>query len=122
MKNPFTIVVGYGDDYPIQIRLKGSGANATLAFDDIVVGALYPHNNGVASCTPTISFYTAGSTQTGYDQGQVVASYSTADAQAVSPSIQYYLLITRARAASPTVFNPIAIVPFSVVQPQFPRI
>lgn len=122
MRNPFAIFCGFAEDFPIQIRLKGAGAAARLASDDILRTAFYPFGNGVSACSPAISYYTANSTQTGYDQGQVMVSFSLSDTLAATPTVPYILFVTRARAAAPTVFTPIAALRFNVNQPQMPRI
>jgi hypothetical protein len=119
--NSFTLTAGFAEDFPIQVRLKGSGHAAKFAVDDVLAGAFYPYGNPASACTPTITFYSAGVTQTGYDQGQVVASFSTANSLVVVPSIPYVLVVSRARSATPTVFTPVAIVRFDVAAPSAPR-
>jgi hypothetical protein len=101
--------------------LKGSGHAALFASDDSFVGAFYPYGNPTAACNPAVTFYTAGSTQTGYTQGQLVASFSMANSLAAVPSIPYVLVVSRARASTPTIFTPVAIVRFDVAAPSAPR-
>ncbi len=119
--NPFALTYGFAEDFPIQVRLKGTGNAARFAAGDVLAGAFYPYGNPTASCVPTVAFYTSAGTQTGYDQGQVIASFSAADAISIEPSVPAVLVVSRARAASPTVFTPVAIVRFDIVAPYAPK-
>ncbi len=114
MSNPCTVERGYARDYPIQCKAQGGRSPAAFNSDDILAADFYPVGFGVSSCSPTTVFYTAGSTQDGYGQGQVSVNLSAANSHALQTGTQYILEVRRALASAPTAFTVIAKMLFDV--------
>jgi hypothetical protein len=79
-----------------------SGDGATFAADDILSAQWYPASSGPSNpgalFSPAVDWYTAGQTQSGWEQNQVVVSISAAQAGLMVPSIRYALDVCRAPA------------------------
>jgi len=62
---------------------------------------VYQSRSATALFSPAVTWYTANSTQTGYDQGQVLVSYTIAQSAQLVPTGSYTLVVSRAPAATP---------------------
>ena len=93
-----------GDDYdcPIQCVLAGGENNATFAAGDILTAYLYRGQNQTPLFTSVPVWYTAGGTQTGYGQGQVLFTVSSLQSLTLEPNGQYLVGIQWSPAATPT--------------------
>jgi hypothetical protein len=76
MSAQFKIVKGSRADYPLQTWNRGSMSAPAYAPSDTFTATISRGQDQVSLFAPTITWYTANSTQTGYDQGDVVLSIS----------------------------------------------
>jgi hypothetical protein len=95
-------------DLAIQCYARGSLVTVAFNPDDVLSAAWYPVGSSVPLLIPSTDWYTAKSTQTGYQQGQVQASLSVAQAATLQGSSRYKLAIWRAPAGNPAKIDPIA--------------
>lgn len=115
---PITLVAGQPVALPIQCYLRGTGGTIPAAFGatDILSAAVVQSRQTVPTFVPAVAWYTAGATQTGYGQGQVEPVISPANAALLVPTTAYTLLVWRALASNPGVFELIARKPL-VIEP-----
>jgi hypothetical protein len=73
-----TIVQGSAADFPLQAVNRGGKTFPTYAAGDALTAQVFAGQNQTALFTPTVGWYTAGSSQTGYGQGQVLVSITAA--------------------------------------------
>jgi len=118
--NPFPIVQGLAADYPTQTWLWGGLTKAAYANGDTLTGYCYPAKSTTALFQPAVSWYTANSFQTGYDQGQIVISISGAQSALLVAGNPFTLLVTWSPAGQPAKIAPIARVKLLVLPPPFP--
>ncbi len=95
-------------DIPIQCYALGDLVPLAFNPDDILSAEFYPAGSSVPVLTPSTAWYTAKSTQTGYQQGQVLVSLSVAQTAMLQGSARYKLAIWRAPAGNPANIDPIA--------------
>lgn len=115
--NVLPLVKGYSEDWPIQTYLWGGSVKAVYASGDTLAAGIYAHGSSSALFNPTIGWFTNGGLQTGYDQGQVLASVSATQAATLEVSGSYTLLVTNTPAADPTRTYPIARIALRVDSP-----
>ena len=114
---PIILVAGQPTSVPIQCNLRGFGTTpAVFNVDDILSCSVIPTGQTFAVCNPTIAWYTANSTQVGYLQGQVEASFSPANMALLTASVRYTLDVWRALSGAPDVLELIARCPL-VIEP-----
>jgi hypothetical protein len=107
---PLPLSVGSAVDLPIQLLLISGKPPRTMTGGDTITLAVAPSRQTAALFAPTFSWYTPGG-QTGYDQGQIVASLSNAQGAMIWPSNCYDLLAWWTPAASPGRTQLVARVP-----------
>ncbi len=82
-------------DSDLQIRnADGSAATSVYTINSVLAATVWEGQSQAILFSPTVSWYTAGSTQTGYDQGQVALSIQGGLTLNLNPAGEYYLLIT----------------------------
>jgi hypothetical protein len=108
----FPLSVGSAIDLPIQLLLIGGSPPPTglITAADTVTLSLIGSKQTVALFTPGFSWYTPDG-QTGYDQGQFVASISNAQGAQVEPTSLYYLVAWWTPASEPARSQLVARVP-----------
>ncbi len=92
-QNAQTIVVGSAFDLPVQAWLRGGATKAAFSAGDTLVASVLQQNVSTPIFQPTVTWYTAGNTQTGYGQGQVVVSGTNAQAALLMPRGPYTLVV-----------------------------
>lgn len=102
-----TLFPGYARDLPVQCFDLASNKSAYQAAD-VLSAAVYQHNAGSPAFTPAVAWNTKGGTQTGYDQGQVAATFTGAQTAMIQPSLPYHLWVYRQLGADSTKTEPIA--------------
>jgi hypothetical protein len=121
MSSPVPIVTGAAVDLGIQTYLRGSGSQpASYASGDTLTAGVYQSRQSSALFTPTVTWYTANSTQTGYTQGQVVVSWTDAQGALLIPTISYTLVVFWAPASSPSKVAPIVRIPLTIEPVPYP--
>jgi hypothetical protein len=85
---------GVTTDTVIQLAAQ-TGANIAGMFTSgtTLSSVVWEGQSQLTLSTPSVAWYTAGGTQTGYDVGQVVISPVAGDVSALNPSGQYRVLI-----------------------------
>lgn len=112
---PVTIVIGQPTTIQRQCFLRGSGdVSAVFNSSDALAAAVVQSRQTAAVFTPSVEWYTADSTQNGYAQGQVEATFTTVQAAMLVPTVSYTLLIWRALSGSPSVLELIARIPLLI--------
>lgn len=111
-----TIVPGSHKDIVIQCKAQG-GIDAVYAQGDTLSAEVWPASLTSRLFVASASWYTAKGRQTGYDQGQVVGSLTSAQSATLQPSARYNLRIFRALAADPSENEEIAVVELRVRKP-----
>jgi hypothetical protein len=112
-----TIVQGAAEDFALQCWNRGGQTRPAFAAGDTLSTAIYQRAVVTPICQPAVEWYTAGDTQTGYDQGQIVVSSANADTASLQPtggSVQYTLIVTWTPAAQPSKPAPIVRLPLTV--------
>jgi hypothetical protein len=74
------LVQGSAADFPLQAVNRGGKTFPAFAAGDALTAQVFAGQNQTALFTPTVGWYTAGGTQTGYGQGQVLVSITAAQA------------------------------------------
>jgi hypothetical protein len=113
---PIAIVRGAAVDLALQCWNRGGQASAFSA-GDILVAAIYQRQVASPVCQPSVAWYTAGGTQTGYDQGQIVVSAAAAQTASLQPTggpLRYMLVVTWTSGAQPSKSAPIVRLPLAV--------
>lgn len=87
------IVQGSDRDYPLQAQNEGSQSAPIFSSGDSLEGFVWPGGDQADLFNPTVTWYTAGGTQTGYDQGQVVLTIPAAQSATLTPNATYSLEI-----------------------------
>jgi hypothetical protein len=86
-------VRGSAKDLPIQGRVPG--APAVYGAGDTLEAEVRAYQAGAAIFVPDVAWYTAGGDQTGYEQGQVLVSYTATQAALLQPTLPHTLLVWR---------------------------
>lgn len=103
------LVTGWPANRPIQCWAEGGITPAVYNVDDILSAKVIPARSTISIFSPTVAFYTANNTQTGYAQGQVYPMFTGANMSLLMPGIHYTLAIFRVLAANPSMTpDPIA--------------
>lgn len=111
---------GAGASLRVQCRIRpGGSVPAVFNSDDVLAAGLYQSGVETAVFSPSVSWNTVaadGTSQTGYDQGQVLVTITATQAGLLQPSVTYNLEIERYLAGDSARANPesIASVPISV--------
>lgn len=117
VRPPIVLVTGSAAELPIQCYLRGDGTvPATFAPDDVLTTAIYASRQAAAAFVPTVGLYTLGGTQDGYEEGQVVVTFTSTQGAILVPTISFNLLVWRARAVDPTNRDLVVRIPL-VVEP-----
>jgi hypothetical protein len=114
------VIVGGRFDLPIQTILRGSGAYGSMAngSGDTLTGYVYQGTTPIALFQPTVTWYTGAThSQTGYDQGQVLASATSTQTAAFSGGLYYVLIVWWTPVASPSQPVPIARIRLNAKNP-----
>ena len=99
----YTIETGGRTDIgPIQCYLEGGGETGGFQPTDLLTATMQPVGSTSIVFSPTASWYTADSTQTGYDQQQVETAVTGAQARLLMRSMRYILTVYRAPASDST--------------------
>lgn len=94
------IVQGDPADLPWQCKTRDV-KSSVYAAGDTLTAQVYASGATTPLFSPTVGWFTAGTTQTGYDQGQVITTVSNAQsAQMLAPN-SYTLLVSRQLASNP---------------------
>ncbi len=91
-----TAYQGLQKDYQALQIANNNGTPATNVFTagSILSAQVWEGQNQAVLFTPNVSWYTAGSTQTGYDQGQFTMLLQGAGTATLNPAGEYYILVT----------------------------
>ena len=90
-----TIVIGSHEDYPLQCWNRGAQSAPVFLADDVMTAYVYRGQDQSTVFSPTVAWYTKNSTQTGYDQGQVLVTITSAQAALLSENGEYSLIVWR---------------------------
>ena len=91
MSLQLTIVQGSAADWPLQAENRGGASTPTYAAGDTLAAVVWVGQTQTQLFAPTVAWYTAGSTQTGYGQGQVLVSVTAAQSAALTQNGTYGL-------------------------------
>ena len=80
MSVQLTIVQGSAADWPLQAQNRGGSTTPTFGSSDTLTATIWVGVDQTALFQPSVSWYTANGTQTGYGQGQVLVSPTAARA------------------------------------------
>lgn len=94
------ILLGAHRDWPLQCWLDGSRTAATFAATDALAAYVYRGQDQAQLFAPAVDWYTAGATQTGYDQGQVQVTITSAQSAALEANGTYTLVVWRTPSGS----------------------
>jgi hypothetical protein len=95
------ITIGFGRDYRLQCWQDGATTPpAGWQAGDALFAYVYPGQDLAATFNPAVAWYTAGGTQTGYDQAQVLLSILATESSLLTPGATYTVLISRLPAGS----------------------
>ncbi len=90
-----TAYQGLQSDRVLQIvNLDGTAAANVFTSGSVLSADVWEGQNQQSIFSPSVSWYTAGSTQTGYDQGQVALSIVGISTAMLNPAGEYYLLVS----------------------------
>jgi hypothetical protein len=96
------VVTGQPVSIPIQCNTRGSGdVPAVYNASDTLTAEVVQARQTTPLFAPSVAWYTASNTQNGYLQGQVEATWLTANATLLVPTISYTLLVWRTLASYP---------------------
>lgn len=87
------MVSGSAKDFPLQGRVLG--AVASYGAGDTLEAEVRSYRADTALFVPTVEWLTLGGMQTGYEEGQVLVSYTAAQAALLQPTIPHTLLVWR---------------------------
>jgi hypothetical protein len=124
--NSVTVIAGSCKDIPLQSfvdggnRVKAAYPNGSL---DTLTGFVFWGRSTTALFLPAITWYgapglTGIATQTGYDQGMILASYTNAQGAMLVPNSPYTLVAWWSPAAVPSKNVPIVRIKLIVEAPQ----
>lgn len=103
------IVPGSRKDIVLQC-VDDAGNPAMYAQGDTLSAEVWPASLPSRLFAASASWYTSKGRQSGYDQGQVIGSLTSAQSATLQPTGRYYLRIWRALAADPSESEEIATV------------
>ncbi len=91
-----TAFQGLAKTYPALQIVNNDGTAAANTFEafSILSADVWEGQNQAALFSPTVAWYTALSTQTGYSQGQFTLDLTGAETTALNPGGEYYVLIS----------------------------
>ena len=98
----YTLETDGRTDVPIQCFQQGGASTGGLQATDIITAKLRPFQSTAVLCQPTMGWYTADNTQNGYQQQQVEAAISLANAALLQDSVRYVLTVYRAPVGDAT--------------------
>lgn len=107
------VCAGLAVQIPIETHLYG-GKPARYQAGDTLAGYLYRSGIPSAVFSPTVAYYTAGSTVDGYDQGWIVISWDETQGALLVPRANQWVRVTRVISGDTHPY-PIAMVPLDVV-------
>jgi hypothetical protein len=99
--NSLTIVVGAAADFPVQTWNRGNASKPVYTSADALTAYCYQGRSLTALFSPAVAWYTANSTQTGYDQGQVLLSITSMQAALLTPGGAYSVVVWWSPASQP---------------------
>jgi hypothetical protein len=102
MTHPLPIVRGFARDYPTKTWKWDSAYRPSYGVADTLTAYCYQARIATPLFLPTVAWYTAGGTQTGYLEAEVVISISNAQSALLVPTIGYSLLVKWSPASSPS--------------------
>jgi hypothetical protein len=76
------------------VNFDGSNAINVFTSGSTLSASVWEGQSQSSIFAPTVSWYTAGSTQTGYDQGQVALSIAGSQTTGLDPAGEYFLLVS----------------------------
>lgn len=112
-----SITRGSAADFQLQCWNKDGRTTPVFALGDALSAAIYQRRVPTPVATPSVAWFTAGNTQTGYDQGQVEVRPSVADAGVLQPTggtLQYTLVVTWKPGGNAAKAAPIVVLPLTV--------
>ncbi len=90
---------GLQSDRVLQIvNLDGTAAASVFTSGSALSAVAWEGQNQAGLFSPTVAWYTAGSTQTGYTQGQFTLSITGANTATLNPAGEYYVLVSETTA------------------------
>jgi hypothetical protein len=100
------IVAGAATSYPIQCRARGDVSNSTFLVGDtlsayVCQGWQPEFPPSIYVFQPSIGWYTPDGTQTGYDEGQILATISNSQSAMLVPTANYTLIVGRSPSSAP---------------------
>jgi hypothetical protein len=87
------LVQGAYADWPLQTWNRGSQTAPAFGASDTIAAYVYPGQSQAQLFAPAVSWYTAGDTQTGYGQGQVMVSMTAAQSATLEAGGRYTLIV-----------------------------
>ena len=114
---PITMIQGMAQDIALQCWNRGGQTKPAFSADDTISAAIYQSQVATPICQPATDWYTAGGTQTGFDQGQILVSTTNAQAALLQPTggaIQYMLIVQWSPAAQPSKSALVVRVPLTI--------
>jgi hypothetical protein len=117
---PIELIAGQPFTVAFQCFVRGTGTVAAVFNStDTLTSSVIQSQQTASIFSPTPVFYTANSTQTGYDQGQVQVTGTKAQAAMLVPSTSYTLEVWRTLTSdssnpdlivrAPLVIKPLAV-------------
>jgi hypothetical protein len=88
-----TVVQGAYADWPLQAWNRGSQTAPAFAAGDTLAAYVYAGSSQAQLFAPAVAWYTAGGTQTGYAQGQVLVSPTAAQTATLEAGGTYTLIV-----------------------------
>jgi hypothetical protein len=116
---PLVVYTGEAISRVVQCYVDEDGTvPAVFNASDIIVFAIIKHGQTWPTFLPTVAFATTnvktGQSQTGFEQGQILFSYTSTQAALLIPACSYSLVGTRALASNPSNTEGAAEIPLVV--------
>jgi hypothetical protein len=100
MSTTLEITVGSHEDYPLQCWNRGAKSAPVFLPSDVMTAYLYVGLAQAQLLTLAVTWYTKGGTQTGYDQGQVLLTITSAQSAPLIADATYTIIIWRTPSGS----------------------
>jgi hypothetical protein len=115
MSRSLKVWAGAAVDAPVQCNLRpGGAAPAAFAAGDALAAWVYQAGVDAPIFAADLAWYDRAGTQTGYEQGQVLASWDDGRGALLVPGTRYVLYGTVAPVARPDDEAPILSIPITV--------
>lgn len=107
MPNTITLIPGSSRDLPVQCKDLAGNPCVFQAADTLACG-FWQAGASAAAFAPLIDWNTKGGIQTGYDQGQILVSFTIAQTSNLQPNVKYHLWAERTLGSDATKTEEIA--------------